>query len=120
RDNSVGIFLMYGSGLSLHGNIIGHNRGPSGFGLGLKDVDGVDAHDNLFIDNRVGLHVDNAPSRYDITHTYRRNTFAYNDVALGFMPSTHDNRFTENAFIDNIQQTAVFGGGNVKDNSFSV
>lgn len=120
RDNSVGMFLMYGQNLTLRGNVLAHNRGPSGFGLGLKDVDGVEASDNVFSDNRVGLHVDNAPARFDITHTYRRNVFAYNDVALGLMPSTRDNRFTQNTFFDNIEQVAVLGGGNIKGNEFTV
>jgi nitrous oxidase accessory protein len=119
RDNSVGIFLMYGQNLTLHRNIVARNRGPSGFGLGLKDIDGVDAHDNAFIDNRVGLHVDNSPSRFDLTHVYRRNLFANNDIALGFMPNVRNNQFTENTFFDNIEQVAVFGGGNTQSNTFA-
>jgi nitrous oxidase accessory protein len=120
RDNSVGIFLMYGQGLKLNRNVVAHNRGPSGFGLGLKDVDGVEVHDNVFADNRVALHVDNSPSRDDLTHTYRRNVFAYNDVALGLMPSVRNNRFVENSFFDNVEQVAVFGGGNLRGNAFTV
>jgi len=119
-DNSVGIFLMYGQELVLRRNVLSHNRGPSGFGLGLKDVDGVDAHDNVFSDNRVALHVDNSPSRTDLTHTYKRNVFAHNDVAIGLMPSVRNNRFTENSFFDNVEQVAVFGGGDLKGNAFTV
>jgi nitrous oxidase accessory protein len=120
RDNSVGIFLLYGQGLVLRRIVLSHNRGPSGFGLGLKDVDGVDAHDNVFADNRVALHVDNSPSRHDLTHTYRRNVFAHNDVALGLMPSVRNNRFVANSFFDNVEQVAVFGGGNLGSNVFTV
>jgi nitrous oxidase accessory protein len=120
HDNSVGIFLMYGQDLVLRRNVLAHNRGPSGFGLGLKDVDGVDAHDNVFADNRVALHVDNSPSRQDLTHTYRRNVFAHNDVALGLMPSVRNNQFVANSFFDNVEQVAVFGGGNLGANAFTV
>jgi nitrous oxidase accessory protein len=120
RDNSVGIFLMYGQDLVLRRNVLLHNRGPSGFGLGLKDVDGVDAHDNVFSDNRVALHVDNSPSRRDLTHTWRRNVFAHNDVAIGLMPSVRNNRFAQNSFFDNVEQVAVFGGGNLAGNAFTV
>ena len=35
--------------------------GPSGFGIGLKDMDGLIVEDNLIVDNRVGLHLDNSP-----------------------------------------------------------
>jgi nitrous oxidase accessory protein len=120
RDNSVGIFLMYGQDLVLRRNVLLHNRGPSGFGLGLKDVDGVDAHDNVFSDNRVALHVDNSPSRSDLSHTYRRNVFAHNDIAVGLMPAVRNNRFAENSFFDNVEQVAVFGGGNLAGNAFTV
>ena len=120
QNNSVGMFLMYGKNLGLRSNVLAHNRGPSGFGLGLKDVDGVDAQDNLLTDNRVALHVDNSPSQLDLTHTYRKNVFAYNDIAIGLMPSVHGNRFVENSFIDNVEQVGVFGGGNLRENSFTV
>ena len=120
QGNSVGIFLMYGKNLKLWGNAIIHNRGPSGFGLGLKDVDGVDAHDNVLADNRVALHVDNSPSQLGLTHTFRKTVFAYNDIAIGLMPSVHDNHFVENSFIDNVEQVGVFGGGNLRENAFTV
>jgi nitrous oxidase accessory protein len=120
RHNSVGIFLMYGQNLTLRRNVLAHNRGPSGYGLGLKDVDGVEAQDNVMSDNRVGLHVDNSPTRFDLTHTFRRNVFAHNDVALGLLPNVRANRFAENTFHDNIEQVGVFGGGDLKDNEFTV
>ena len=37
-DNSVGIFLMYSRDILLRRNFLAHNRGPSGYGLGLNDV----------------------------------------------------------------------------------
>lgn len=119
RDNSVGIFIMYSQNLELNRNIIAHNRGPSGFGLGIKDVDGIDCHDNVFVDNRVGIHIDNSPSRIDLTHHFYRNVIAFNDIGLGLMPSVHSNVFTGNSLLDNIQQIGVFGGGELARNSFT-
>jgi nitrous oxidase accessory protein len=83
-------------------------------------VDGVECHDNVFADSRVGLHVDNSPASLDLTHTFARNVFAYNDVAVGLMPSVRANRFVDNSFFDNIEQVAVFGGGDLRDNAFTV
>ena len=38
---------MYGRRLILRHNIFANNHGPSGYGIGLKDLDGVEASDNL-------------------------------------------------------------------------
>jgi nitrous oxidase accessory protein len=119
-DNSVGMFLMYTKNLALRRNVMARNRGPSGFGLGIKDVDGADIRDNMMIDNRVGIHIDNSPSNVDITHLFRGNILAYNDIGLGMLPNVTRNRFVNNGFIDNVQQVAVFGGGAFEGNSFTV
>jgi len=119
EHNSVGAFLMYSKKLTLRRNIFAHNRGPSGFGVGLKDMDGVDAKENLFISNRIGLSFDNSPSSMLLHDTYERNTFAYNDIGVAFLPAVKRNTFVNNAFIENIQQIAVLGGGQFKDNQFS-
>lgn len=119
-DNSVGVFLMYTKNLTLRRNVMARNRGPSGFGIGIKDVDGADIRDNLLIDNRVGIHIDNSPSNVDLTHRFEGNILAYNDIGLGFLPNVSRNEFTGNAFCDNVQQVAVFGGGKFEGNSFTV
>lgn len=119
-DNSVGTFLMYSSNLSLRRNILARNRGPSGFGIGLKDMDGLIAEDNIVVGNRVGLHLDNSPSSIDVVHTIRRNVFSYNDIGVGFLPNVTRNRFSENTFLDNIEQVAVLGSGTLRGNAFEV
>lgn len=119
-DNSVGMFLMYTKDLVLRRNVMARNRGPSGFGLGIKDVDGADIRDNLMIDNRVGIHIDNSPSNVDLTHLFQGNILAYNDIGLGMLPNVTRNQFANNGFIDNVQQVAVFGGGAFEGNSFTV
>lgn len=119
-DNSVGMFLMYTKDLVLRRNVMARNRGPSGFGLGIKDVDGADIRDNLMIDNRVGIHIDNSPSSVDLTHLFQGNILAYNDIGLGMLPNVTRNQFVNNGFIDNVQQVAVFGGGKFEGNSFTI
>jgi len=117
--NSVGAFLMYSKRLTLRRNILAHNRGPSGYGVGLKDMDSVVAEDNLFIGNRVGLSLDNSPSSMRIHDTFERNIFASNDIGITFMPAVKRNTFVNNAFIENIEQVAILGQGQFDDNHFS-
>lgn len=119
-DNSVGVFLMYSKELVLRGNICRRNRGPSGFGIGLKDMDGVVAQGNILVDNRVGINLDNSPSSVDQYGTFTRNVLAYNDIGVGMLPSVSRNRFTENTFLDNHQQIGVHGRGQLKGNAFSI
>jgi nitrous oxidase accessory protein len=119
EDNSVGAYMMYSHNLTLRNNRFLHNRGPSGYGIGLKSVDGIDAYDNVFNGNRVGLYIDDSPSRIDLHHTFRNNTFLVNDIAVAFLPNVRHNTFTGNNFIDNFEQVAVLGGGELHDDAFS-
>jgi len=118
--NSVGAFLMYSRRLSLRHNIFANNRGPSGYGIGLKDMDGVDARDNLFISNRVGMYFDNSPWSVDVSQHFTHNAFAYNDIGLLFTPAVKRNYFSQNSFIDNLEQVALTGTGDFKENEFTV
>lgn len=118
-DNSVGTFLMYSRDLILKDNVMARNNGPSGFGIGFKDVDGIHASGNRFIDNRVGVHLDNSPWSIDVWQTFDGNLFAYNEIGVGFLPAVQRNTFTGNAFIDNGDQVAIFGSGTFKGNEWS-
>lgn len=120
HHNSVGVFLMYSRDIRLHRNILSHNRGPSGYGIGLKDMDAVSAEDNLIVGNRVGLFADNSPQRIDEWNGFRRNHFAYNDVALALLPSVKRNRWSDNAFVENVSQISILGGGTLQGNEFTV
>ena len=61
RDNSVGIYLMYGDNYTVRNNLLYNNRGQSGYGLALKDVNGAVIEGNFFVSNRVGVYNDNSP-----------------------------------------------------------
>jgi nitrous oxidase accessory protein len=119
RDNSVGAFLMYGTGLRVERNVFSDNYGPSGYGLGLKDVDGVDVVGNRFVANRIGLFNDNSPTEPEPLHHVTNNVFAFNEVGVLLMPSVRRNVFNDNAFIDNTDQVALTTTGQLKDDEWS-
>ena len=48
-DNSVGAFFMYSRNLKLKNNYISQNKGPSVFGVGLKDMDDAVITNNLMM-----------------------------------------------------------------------
>lgn len=115
-DNSVGSFLMYSKDLVLRRNLISGNNGPSGYGVGLKDMDGSRLEGNLLVGNRAGVFLDNSPQSVGIEQTFEGNLFAYNQIGVLFLPSVKGNVFWGNAFVDNTVQVAVQGGGRFAGN----
>ena len=99
--NSVGTYLMYSSDLRLRRNRVLDNRGPSGYGVGFKDMDGALLSDNLIANNRVGLFFDRS------TGVFRKNLIAYNDIGIELLPSSGDNTFEENSFFENSEQVGL-------------
>ncbi len=119
-DNTVGAFLMYSRGLEFTGNIVTRSRGPSGYGLGLKDMDNVVARDNLIINNHVGIYLDNSPVSLDAQGLFEGNVIAFNDVGLMLMPMVQRNAFSGNTFWENIEQVHIQGGGQLQGNLWAV
>jgi nitrous oxidase accessory protein len=118
--NSVGAFLMYSRRLHMLNNVIGDNRGPSGYGIGMKDLDDAYVEGNLFADNRVGAYVDNSPRERASTLIFKNNVFVLNDVGVRLMPSVKRNEYSGNSFIDNLEQVQIAGRGTLKDNLWAV
>lgn len=118
-NNSVGIYLMYGKGFVMRDNLLQGSRGPSGHGLGLKEVDGVLVEGNIICDNRIGVFIDNSPLSPHIHNTFRNNLIAYNDQGFGVLPSSRNNVITRNSMVDNLEQVAILGGGELGDNQWS-
>ena len=79
EQNSVGAYLMYSVDVLIEGNTLHANRGPSGYGVALKDMDAVTLRENYFIDNRVGLFFDNTPARVTSTPTPRGPAVHFRD-----------------------------------------
>lgn len=116
--NSVGIYLMYSAGVDIAGNRLIRNRGPSGYGVGLKETDRFVVRNNLFIGNRSGVYIDGSPFTDKQPGEFSGNTLAYNDIGFTFLPSARGNELVGNNFIDNIDQVAVAGRGTLAANAF--
>lgn len=116
--NSVGLYLMYSSGVTIADNTLTHNRGPSGYGIGLKEADRYTVHGNVLTGNRVGVYLDGSPFTGAQPGDFHRNTLAGNDIGVTFLPSARNNEFTENNFIDNLDQVSVAGRGSLAGNRF--
>jgi ABC-type multidrug transport system ATPase subunit len=110
---------MYSDDVNIRRNIFQHNRGPSGYGLGFKDNDGAVIEDNLILDNRVGIFLDNSPFTPDSVGLFTRNEVSFNDIGVSFMPSTRGNVFTDNTFRENQEQVSIQGGGALRPNAWS-
>ncbi|MBI2095922.1 MAG: nitrous oxide reductase family maturation protein NosD [Candidatus Omnitrophica bacterium] len=102
--NSVGAYLMYSEGLRLSGNTVSGNRGPSGFGIGFKDMKNAFLENNLVASNRVGLYLDGCEAM-----VCRNNIIAHNDIGFDLVPTARRNRFESNNVIDNAEQTRIDG-----------
>ena len=120
EGNSVGVYLMYSNSITLVGNRMRNNRGPSGYGIGLKDCDDIAISGNALLANRVGVYIDNSPSSMDSTGIFQGNIFAYNEIGVLATPNTHDNVFTGNAFIENEEPAATHGRGELHRNAFAL
>jgi len=120
RDNSVGVYIMYGTGFELRRNLLAGNRGPSGYGVGLKEASDVLLEGNRIVNNRAGVYSDASPLQPETTVTYRNNLFAYNEIGLEMLPNTQRNRFQDNILLDNGEQVNVYGGGDLTHNDWAV
>jgi nitrous oxidase accessory protein len=103
-NNSVGAFLMYSRNLRLESNWIVDNRGPSGYGIGLKDMDDSVADNNVLAGNRAGLFLEQVRGRFE------HNLIAGNDRGMIVFPSARGNLIADNSFVDNGEQVVLEGG----------
>lgn len=113
--NSIGLYIMYSRDPQVIGNRIVNNHGPSGGGIGLKDVDGAVIEGNRFVNNQIAIQVDDSPREPGIENYIRGNVFAFNEAGIGFLPAVRHNTVTGNAFIDNTEQVAIIGRGQLRD-----
>jgi nitrous oxidase accessory protein len=120
EGNSVGGFLMYSKNLTFTGNFVAGNFGPSGYGLGMKEVDGAQVADNQFVGNRIGIYFDYTPISYDIVQRFTGNLVAYNEVGLLFLPNVERNEFSANAFVENREQVGITSGGEFTGNAWTI
>ena len=119
-NNSVGAFIMYSRDVVIRNNVLAENHGPSGYGVGLKDMDRVALVGNRIIGNRVGIYFDNTPYAHDEFGYTSGNLIAYNRTGILLQPSVKRNVFHENAFIDNGEQVGLTGTGSFTGNAWSL
>jgi nitrous oxidase accessory protein len=115
--NSVGMYMMYSRNLLIENNLLAYNRGPSGFGIGFKDLDNVELNKNLIADNRVGVFVDNSPREIDTFVKYSKNVIAYNETGIEELSTLEHSYFTGNSFIENYTQ-AQLSSAQTSDNDY--
>jgi nitrous oxidase accessory protein len=119
-SNSTGIYVMYGAGTRVVDNWVAHSRGPSGYGVGIKEADGVTVTGNRLVSNRVGIYIENAPRDPERPGTLTRNLLAGNDLGISLTTATHSNQVSENDFIENLQQVSASAQGALAANRWSV
>jgi len=108
-DNAVGAYLMYSRRLTVTNNTVAYNRGATGLGIGLKDVDNSTVEGNLIVDNRTGIFVDNSPRDMDSRLRYMRNVLAYNEEGMRFTGIVERTAVTDNSFLDNYEEVSAAG-----------
>ena len=114
--NFVGVYAMYSQGVTIQKNLFMGHRGPSGYGIGLKDSDDVLITENAIADNSVGVFIDNSPSAPETPVIFRKNLFAYNETGVLLMPAVRGDIFAENSFLENFEHVGIAGGGQLAGN----
>ncbi len=110
-NNSVGIYIMYGKRFTIKDNLLQNSRGPSGHGIGLKEVDGFEVTGNVIYNNRIGIYNDNSPFSMNTYGIFHDNLIAYNDSGIGILPSARANIYYQNSFVENLEHVVVLGEG---------
>jgi nitrous oxidase accessory protein len=103
HDNAVGSFLMYSRNVRLERNWIENNRGASGYGVGLKDMDSYLLAENVIVNNRSGVFMEGASGEL------KDNLIGYNERGVTIFTSCRDNAFHDNSFRENGEQVVVEG-----------
>lgn len=96
-DNSVGIFIMYGTGTTVLRNTVRRSSTLTGIGLGLKETSSVYAEENSFIYCATGILVDNSPWEPQTRNWFLGNQLMFNDVGI-LLANDRQNEFRGNVF----------------------
>lgn len=95
-ENGAGVAVMYTRDVAMEGNEFAINRGPTAYGLLLKDIGESRLAGNRFTDNTVGLLIEGGGHL-----TVENNRFRNNGWGVKLMANSPGNRFTGNAFSGN-------------------
>jgi len=94
--NGAGVAVMYTQRVEMERNVFDSNRGPTAYGLLLKDIGDSRLSGNQFLGNTVGLLIEGGGRL-----TIAGNRFAANGWAVKLMANSAGNRFEGNSFEGN-------------------
>jgi nitrous oxidase accessory protein len=107
--NLLGAALMMSDRLVLRGNRIReHRQGPAAYGVLLKDIGTLDAHDNEITSNRIGIYAESVPTDPSRVALFTRNVIAGNEVGLA-LQSTAALTVTGNRIAENLTDVRPLG-----------
>lgn len=101
--NSVGIFFMYSQDSIATGNVIKSSLGPTGMGIGLKEVTNFTIKDNTVLYCARGMYIDRSPFQPDTHNWIENNKVLYNSEAIHFHSISEDNIIKNNIIMGNIE-----------------
>ena len=107
----IGSNYMYASHAVIDHDLFAHDRGATGYGVGLESMDDVAVVDDAFVDDRVGVMLNESPSTPGATVKISGDVFAYDGAGVAAMPVTTGAIVSGNTFVDNLEQVAVLGSG---------
>ncbi len=119
RDNTVGVFVMYSRNVQVRGNLNAGAGSAGGMGLGVKESGNLTVEDNRFVQDHVGLYLDNSPFRGDDNNRIEGNLFALCQTGVVFHSSPVRNLFVENSFRANGNPVRVEGRGNALESTWN-
>ena len=91
--NGAGVAVMYTHDVEMTGNTFADNRGPTAYGLLLKDISDSRLTGNHFTGNTVGLHIEGGGHLNVLDNQFSRNGWA-----IRLMANSPGNRFEGNVF----------------------
>lgn len=116
-SNGTGVAVMFSDSINMSQNYFADNWGPSSYGILLKDIRYSTLENNIFENNTVAIHADNA-SYNEINF----NTLKNNGWAVKIMGNCNENTFRENTFSNNnfdISTPAKSSNNSVENNYWS-
>ena len=105
--NGAGVAVMYSRDVTLDHDLFAEARGPSAYGLLLKEIRDSRITANEFANNTVALYTEGA-SR----NSFLRNEFRSNGWGVRLLASSDDNRFEGNDFAGNSFDVTTNGRSN--------
>lgn len=111
RNSAVGIFQMYSKNAIVEYNDIRYSIGPTGMGIGMKEVDNMQIQFNTVVYCSTGLYLDQSPFDPYSFNVFKGNKIAYNTQGVVFHSTWKQNVFKGNQFIDNLEPVQVRSNG---------